>query len=65
MDKVESFYRECCEGCQEQPDKGIATAFKVSLSFFFWQPCSGYASMLPCLFLMRLPSSQNILIQKC
>ncbi|KAJ7763027.1 hypothetical protein B0H16DRAFT_1528562 [Mycena metata] len=29
MDKVESFYRECCEGCQEVPDKGICTAFKV------------------------------------
>ncbi|KAJ6452773.1 hypothetical protein C8R45DRAFT_1083260 [Mycena sanguinolenta] len=28
MDKVESFYRECCEGCQEVPDKGITAAFK-------------------------------------
>ncbi|KAJ7177065.1 hypothetical protein C8R46DRAFT_1246346, partial [Mycena filopes] len=28
MDKVESFYRECCEGCQEAPDKGICAAFK-------------------------------------
>ncbi|KAJ7193135.1 hypothetical protein GGX14DRAFT_593226 [Mycena pura] len=28
MDKVESFYRECCEGCQEPPDKGITAAFK-------------------------------------
>ncbi|KAF7303918.1 hypothetical protein MIND_00622300 [Mycena indigotica] len=28
MDKVESFYRECCEGCQESPDKGIAAALK-------------------------------------
>ncbi|KAF7324495.1 hypothetical protein MKEN_00490200 [Mycena kentingensis (nom. inval.)] len=28
MEKVESFYRECCEGCQEAPDKGIAAAFK-------------------------------------
>ncbi|KAJ7025845.1 RNI-like protein [Mycena alexandri] len=28
MDKVESFYRECCEGCQEVPDKGICAAFK-------------------------------------
>ncbi|KAJ7035986.1 hypothetical protein C8F04DRAFT_1340388, partial [Mycena alexandri] len=28
MDKVESFYRECCEGCQEIPDKGICAAFK-------------------------------------
>ncbi|KAJ7763022.1 hypothetical protein B0H16DRAFT_505089 [Mycena metata] len=29
MDKVESFYRECCEGCQEVPDKGICAAFKT------------------------------------
>jgi hypothetical protein len=29
MDKVESFYRECCEGCQEPPDMGIMAAFKV------------------------------------
>ncbi|KAK7051764.1 hypothetical protein R3P38DRAFT_3343862 [Favolaschia claudopus] len=28
MDKVESFYRECCEGCQEPPDKGITAALK-------------------------------------
>ncbi|KAF7377182.1 hypothetical protein MSAN_00137700 [Mycena sanguinolenta] len=28
MDKVESFYRECCEGCQEVPDKGITAALK-------------------------------------
>ncbi|KAJ7710586.1 hypothetical protein B0H17DRAFT_1324260 [Mycena rosella] len=28
MDKVESFYRECCEGCQEPPDAGIMAAFK-------------------------------------
>ncbi|KAJ7616131.1 hypothetical protein FB45DRAFT_935338 [Roridomyces roridus] len=28
MDKVESFYRECCEGCQEPPDKGLMQAFK-------------------------------------
>ncbi|KAJ7834248.1 hypothetical protein B0H14DRAFT_3087627 [Mycena olivaceomarginata] len=30
MDKVESFYRECCEGCQEPPDKGIMAAFKTT-----------------------------------
>ncbi|KAJ7669822.1 hypothetical protein DFH06DRAFT_1267283 [Mycena polygramma] len=30
MDKVESFYRECCEGCQEPPDKGITAAFKAT-----------------------------------
>ncbi|OSX62071.1 hypothetical protein POSPLADRAFT_1181292 [Postia placenta MAD-698-R-SB12] len=28
MDKVESFYRECCEGREEVPDPGISTAFK-------------------------------------
>ncbi|KAJ7229308.1 hypothetical protein B0H12DRAFT_1212926 [Mycena haematopus] len=28
MEKVESFYRECCEGCQEVPDGGITAAFK-------------------------------------
>ena len=31
MDKVESFYRECCAGCDEKPDPGISTAFKVRL----------------------------------
>ncbi|KAJ7241653.1 hypothetical protein C8J57DRAFT_1192532 [Mycena rebaudengoi] len=30
MDKVESFYRECCEGCLEPPDKGIMQAFKTT-----------------------------------
>ncbi|KAJ7751788.1 hypothetical protein DFH07DRAFT_1032273 [Mycena maculata] len=30
MDKVESFYRECCEGCQEPPDPGIMRAFKTT-----------------------------------
>ncbi|KAF5354240.1 hypothetical protein D9756_006991 [Leucocoprinus leucothites] len=28
MEKVESFYRECCEGCDEVPDPGIGAAFK-------------------------------------
>lgn len=28
LDKVESFYRECCEGCDESPDPAITTAFK-------------------------------------
>ncbi|KAL1716168.1 hypothetical protein EV715DRAFT_255322 [Schizophyllum commune] len=28
MDKVESFYRECCEGCDEKPDPAITNAFK-------------------------------------
>src|ERR1700733_6689269 len=26
MDKVESFYRECCEGCDEKPDLAITKA---------------------------------------
>lgn len=29
MDKVESFYRECCEGTQELPDPAISVALKV------------------------------------
>jgi hypothetical protein len=29
MDKVESFYRECCEGREEQPIPEISVAFKV------------------------------------
>ena len=31
IDKVESFYRECCAGCDEKPDLAITKAFKVSL----------------------------------
>lgn len=29
LDKVESFYRECCVGREEKPDPGISAAFKV------------------------------------
>ena len=29
MDKVESFYRECCAGCDEPPDPAIKAALKV------------------------------------
>lgn len=29
MDKVDSFYRECCLGCEELPDPAISAAFKV------------------------------------
>lgn len=29
MDKVESFYRECCTGCEEEPDPAITVALKV------------------------------------
>ncbi len=29
MDKVESFYRECCVGCEEEPDPAITVALKV------------------------------------
>ena len=32
MDKVESFYRECCAGCDEQPDPGIKAALKVKMT---------------------------------
>ncbi|GBE84362.1 hypothetical protein SCP_0603410 [Sparassis crispa] len=28
LDKVESFYRECCAGREEKPDAGISAAFK-------------------------------------
>ncbi|KAF8879272.1 hypothetical protein BD779DRAFT_1552376 [Infundibulicybe gibba] len=28
LDKVESFYRECCAGCEEEPDSLITVAFK-------------------------------------
>ncbi|KAG6828374.1 hypothetical protein H0H92_008216 [Tricholoma furcatifolium] len=28
LDKVDSFYRECCTGCDEQPDLAITAAFK-------------------------------------
>jgi protein phosphatase 1 regulatory subunit 37 len=29
LDKVESFYRECCAGAEEEPDPAITFAFKV------------------------------------
>src|ERR1700722_3648579 len=29
LEKVESFYRECCEGTDEQPDPAITATFKV------------------------------------
>lgn len=32
LDKVESFYRECCAGCDEDPDPAITAAFKVRLA---------------------------------
>ncbi|KAF8804912.1 RNI-like protein [Phlegmacium glaucopus] len=32
MDKVESFYRECCAGCDEQPDPAIKAALKNASS---------------------------------
>ncbi|KAK7451206.1 hypothetical protein VKT23_012542 [Stygiomarasmius scandens] len=28
LDKVESFYQECCAGCDERPDPAISAAFK-------------------------------------
>jgi protein phosphatase 1 regulatory subunit 37 len=32
MDKVESFYRECCEGCDERPDPQVSRALKHATS---------------------------------
>ncbi|PFH46913.1 hypothetical protein AMATHDRAFT_50684 [Amanita thiersii Skay4041] len=32
MDKVESFYRECCAGCDEPPEPAISIAFKNASS---------------------------------
>lgn len=29
LEQVESFYRECCAGREEQPDLGVSTAFLV------------------------------------
>lgn len=29
LDKVESFYRECCAGCEVEPDPAITKALKV------------------------------------
>lgn len=34
LDKVESFYRECCAGCDEEPDPQISAAFKVGINQF-------------------------------
>ncbi len=34
MDKVESFYRECCAGCDEEADPQISAAFKVGVNQF-------------------------------
>jgi protein phosphatase 1 regulatory subunit 37 len=35
LDKVESFYRECCASREEQPDPAITAAFKVCRSTGF------------------------------
>ncbi|KAF9531479.1 hypothetical protein CPB83DRAFT_904584 [Crepidotus variabilis] len=32
MDKVDTFYRECCAGCEEEPDPVISAAFKHASS---------------------------------
>ncbi|KAF8885399.1 hypothetical protein CPB84DRAFT_1816838 [Gymnopilus junonius] len=32
MDKVDSFYRECCTGCEEEPDSAITVALKHASS---------------------------------
>lgn len=31
LDKVESFYRECCASREEEPDPAVSAAFKVSI----------------------------------
>ena len=31
LDKVESFYRECCTSREEEPDPAVSAAFKVSI----------------------------------
>jgi protein phosphatase 1 regulatory subunit 37 len=33
MDRVDSFYRECCQGCEEEPDPAVSAAFKVHFPF--------------------------------
>lgn len=35
MNKVESFYRDCCAGCDEVPDPSISAAFKVRSPLIF------------------------------
>jgi protein phosphatase 1 regulatory subunit 37 len=35
LDKVESFYRECCASREDQPDPAITAAFKVCSSVCF------------------------------
>jgi len=35
MDKVDSFYKECCAGCDEHPDPAISAAFKVCTPCIF------------------------------
>ncbi|EAU86549.2 hypothetical protein CC1G_07745 [Coprinopsis cinerea okayama7 len=32
MDRVDSFYRECCQGCDEEPDPAISAALKHASS---------------------------------
>ena len=34
MDKVDAFYRECCAGCDEEPDPAVSAAFKVPSTSF-------------------------------
>ncbi len=38
MEKVDAFYRECCAGCDEEPDPAVSAAFKVhSVSFLLFR----------------------------
>lgn len=50
LDKVESFYRECCAGCEEEPDPTISAAFKVRKN----RPCNTFHTLIlppECLFI--------------
>ena len=31
LDKVDGFYKECCTGCDEQPDPAVSAALKVRI----------------------------------
>ena len=54
MDKVESFYRECCAGCDEQPDPAIKAALKVEMT----RPFVSFQKLI-CVFLLEYISYQS------
>lgn len=39
LEQVESFYRECCIGREEEPDAGISRALLVCLNAYSVQAC--------------------------